>query len=67
MTKNLALLMLCLISAFTLFSKNSFLLEEIDFANFDNTTSKLIESPFRYDNNDYLVIQPQNNSVNLYY
>ena len=63
MTKNLTLLMLCLLSAFNLFSRNSFLLEEINLADFDNTASKIIENPFRYNNNDYLVIQPQNNSI----
>lgn len=62
MTKTFTLLLLFIGSMFHSFSKSGFQLIDINPAAFDNSTAKSNTSNFRFDNTDYLVVQPKNNS-----
>jgi len=58
------LLMFLILNAFLLNAKNDFKIEEIQVSDFDVTTSKLKTNNFRFEQTDYIVIQPKNNSYN---
>ncbi len=62
MTKNFTLLMLLFFSAFSLYSKNVFQVEKLDITNLGNPTSKINTNFFRYEQTDYLVVQPKINT-----
>ena len=62
MTKTFTLLLLFIGNMFLSFSKSGFQLIDINPAAFDNSTAKSNTSDFRFDNTDYLVVQPKNNS-----
>lgn len=62
MTKNFTLLMLFIFSALSIFSKNGFQIEEFDISSLGNTSAKINTNAFRYEQTDYLVIQPNINT-----
>jgi len=63
MTKNFTLFMLFIVAVLNLSAKNSFQLEEISLTNFDNPAAKTNTTGFRFEQSDYLVIQPKTNSI----
>ena len=63
MTKSFTLLLLFIANMFPSFSKSGFQLVEINPTIFDNSTVKKNTAEFRFNNIDYLVVQPKNNST----
>lgn len=63
MTKTFTLLLLFIGTMFHSFSKSGFQLVELNPSVFDNSSAKINTSNFRFDNKDYLVIHPKNNSL----
>ena len=64
MTKHFTLLSLFIATFFTVFSKDNFEISPIDISSLNNPTARLNVAGFRYDQTDYLVIQPKSNSEN---
>lgn len=62
MIKNLTLILLFIANAFTVFSKAHFEISPIDVSSLNNPTSRIDVSGFRYEQTDYLVIQPKINA-----
>lgn len=62
MTKHFILLVLVIANFFTVFSKDNFEISPIDLSSLNNTAARTNVSAFRYDQTDYLVIQPKSNT-----
>lgn len=62
MTKTFTLLLFFIGNIFLSLSQNSFRLVEINPTVFDNSSAKTNTANFRFDNKDYLVLQPKTNS-----
>lgn len=62
MTKTFTLCLFFIASMFHTFSKSSCQLVEINPSLLDNSSAKINTVDFRFDNIDYLIIQPKNNS-----
>lgn len=63
MTKNFTLLMLLVCSALSILSKNELQVEILDLKSLDNPTAKINTNNFRFEQSDFLVIQPKINTA----